>query len=304
MFYVPWRLQNPKARVKPRGPNDFLARRFNVSIDDNAFSVTMPRHRSMDGNPKVSPWSKYSTSTVDYDVGSEKYESWRVKVLLSRGWDFYGPNFTGDLGYVGCTISLMSPRELLYPKDQNAHNHVSLYHPRAFEAYIGDLLKVHYSDFDEQKEKQKWFAPVNWKPITQFGCPAVIFDVAPNRWAEFSDRFYRKLILPVSNLYLLNCSLVITRGGLIDHENGKQIKNIDDYIDFTPMIEFANKILQSFSYTMGPQSIEDMRKAQENLEDTSLCDTYPPFNWTDESADMPVPNIPLEKPKLAYGKNS
>jgi len=130
-----------------------------------------------------------------------------------RSWRFNGPLFSGSVGELSMRIALITPNE----PDQ----HVSFFRPKAFENGAADYLQYCYGK-DVFEGAQSWLAPVDWKVVSPWPCPAATFYARANAGSISSPNRY--FLFPVSDKHFIEVYFTLHRRGTgLQEEKDKQI---------------------------------------------------------------------------------
>lgn len=290
MFCVPWSLRDQSAPCSPCGPRFARAPVYSFCVDGTHIAIKAPRHRAGSYHDTISPRRNYSTDgndpqRVHWKDMSGGDDRWKFSPIIYRVWDFYGPMFVGRLGSV--YLSTYVARKNALPAD------VSLFHPRALEFVLADMLKyLYFDESDLDYGTQRWRAPVSWRPLRGELAGGVRFDVMPHGGYN-PGKMYRQQIMPISNEHLLAVALRFTRNIVFCEDDEGNSPHVDDWIDITPMLALADQVLDSVRVELSEAAGAQRRQALEGLADASLVSDFPPLMWDDEEAAKGAETVSL-----------
>lgn len=273
MFYWPFKLRTQTSYTVPKGPNFKWASVVKTSINGTDLSLATPSSRKIFDEEPVTPRKTIFLRNNDFRPDNIDKREWEYFRVIARSWSFNGPWFTGQAGALRLRVNVL--RRL------NHNPQVSYFHPRAFEATIADLMHFYHAGSPYYNKKiQRWYAPVDWTPLTNFPCVAAKFDAVINPDVGHPER-YRYLFLPISDEYLLRISARITRVLPFIHSSVEAEDDIDAWISEEPMKELADKILDSLRVQLSPEAEQQQAKALESLslEERVLIKEFPPLKW-------------------------
>lgn len=271
MFYFPLRLRDTKEPCTPRGPTFKSAKRYKIFFNDTEVRFRMPRHRSP-YEEAFKPSHYYDLIPYIFKFSNSNKNNWYYFSFLGREWVFYGPWFTGRQGSIDVLSYITYPATL--------SEDLSFFHPRVFENLVADYLSLTYKD-DAYNGKQRWFAPVNWRPLENFPCVAVTFDVMANRNAANSRQQEKFLVFPISERKLCIFRFSLSWNIFFD-ENDKPHPDQEKWIDISEMTKLADDVINSFQVTLSPEAKIQQEKALEGLTDRALVREFPPLKWGSE----------------------
>ena len=273
MFYWPYKLRRQTSYIIPRGPNFNRAPVIATTVNGTDISLKAPLNRSTSYLKPINPRKSLLLRDNDFKTFRIDEPGWEYFTLISRRWDFNGPWFTGRVGRLSLYANVM--RRINHSQD------VSFFHPRAFEATVSDLLTFHHAhETSRNKTVQDWLAPVDWEPLGGLGCIAARFYAATNTEVRRSERC-RYLFLPISDRYLLQISIPITRVLPFINSSVKPEADTDAWISEEPMKALADQILDSLQVRLSPEAEQQQAKALKNLtfEERVLIKEFPPLKW-------------------------
>ncbi len=288
MFHVPFRLREPKGLVVPKGPNFKRARKLTRTLGGTLLSFTLPKHSAIRSNDKpVIPSKEYrpiyreAFSPEDFERGLTDH--WRKAEYLYHSWAFNGPWFTGAVAELECRMSII--KVINYPDG------MSLFHPRALEAVIGDyitFMQGDHLDFTRQYV-QEFEAPLNWQPLTHLPVNAVRFKVVSQGFSPFRTKKHW-VLFPISDNLLVSVLFRPSRLKNLPREI------LDERVDEKPMLELMDSIINSIEVELSPEAQAQQEKALAGMEDVSLVKEYPLLKW--DNLD------PIEKAELLERENA
>lgn len=271
MFYVPYQFRQQKEFCVPRGPNFNSAPVIKTTVNGTEISLKIPRHKTATTRESKSPRRRYELDPYSFSSWGDDTPGWGYVRLFKRSWDFNGPWFTGKMANLIMNCGLLQLPE--------KKRDISLFHPRAFEATIAEMLTLlHGEHLSPHRQAQDWFAPVNWQPLSQLPSCAVRFDCTENR-AVASDRLERFLMMPVHDHYMLVMIFYIERGLCYIHSDIEPEDNKDDWISEEPMKTLADQVMGSLQVKLSPEAKAQQQKALAGLTETALVKEFAPLKW-------------------------
>ena len=273
MFYWPYKFRRQTVHLVPKSSGAAWLPQVKSCVNGNEVSIRVPRNKNRLHIKTINPRRVLTLRNNDFNRYVADKPEWEYFPLVARWLDFNGPWFTGTLGGLGVFVGVL--RQL------HSHPDVSLFHPRAFEATVSDLLRFYHGGspyFD--KTLQNWYAPVGWKPLEDFSCVAVKFDAITNPDVGRPER-HRYLVLPISDQYLLQVALPITRVLPFVSSSEEPEDDTDQWISEEPMKALADQILESLQVRLSPEAERQQAKALERLseEERKLVKEFPPLKW-------------------------
>jgi hypothetical protein len=261
MFYSSFKFNRQTQFLTPKGPSFKWAPTYTFNIDGTTISLKVPRHRhNGPTNPKTARRNihigPYSFDTFMLDT-----PGWQSSSILYRWWDFYGPNFTGEIGGSQMQAYLLRPSKL--------KEDVSFFHPRAFEGLIADLIPFYF-----QNNGHVWLAPMNWKPLRDKNNLCVQFDCTNAN--ELGDRFKRFFMMPMAKDYVFCMNISMDR-----NPNFEKTIPRDQWVDRTPFIELMDQVINSVQVKLSPQALAQQQEALKDLplEQRELVKDFAPLKW-------------------------
>lgn len=273
MFNWPYKLRSQTSYLVPKPQEGGWMSVVETCVNGTTIAIKVPRNKSRMSMKPISPAKAYSLRNNDFDRYITGSPEWEYFPLISRWLDFNGPWFTGTLGRLGVFVGVV--RQL------NQAPEISLFHPRAFELTIAELMKFcHGNEFSRNNTVQDWFAPVDWLPLPRYPCIAARFDALANSNVRRSER-RRYLFLPLTDYYLLQVSLPITRVMPLVTVNEELGDDTDAWISEEPMKALADQILDSLQVRLSPEAEQQQAKALERLSagERGLVKEFPPLKW-------------------------
>jgi hypothetical protein len=273
MFYLPFKLRSQTSYTVPKGPNFKWASVVKTCINGTHISLTTPSSRKVFEEEPVTPRKTIFLRNNDFKPDNLDNREWEYFTVIARSWSFNGPWFTGQAGALRLHVSVM--RRL------NHNPQVSYFHPRAFEATIADLMHFYHAGSPHYNKKiQRWYVPVDWTPLKNFPSVAAKFDAVRNPDVGRPER-YRYLFMPISDEYLLQVSMPITRVLPFIRSSAIPEDDTDKWISEEPMKELADQILNSLQVRLSPEAEQQQAKALErlSLEERVLVKEFPPLKW-------------------------
>lgn len=273
MFYLPLKLRSSKKLIIPRGPSFKKAKSYEINFDGTKLKFKAPKDSQKISNTGfLFPAKKISHGISFFNFGEspshpkELTEKWQHLRCYQSGWAFNGPWFTGTVSDL--KLSLTAYRIKNYPE------HVSLFHPRAFEKIIGDYLTFFYSEIASHSTKiQMYSAPLNWKAFDVGDVYGAHFKLAYTLTNRFSGSDLYFVFVPIDQRTLACFSFDTARRGLIPEAAHNKISSLE------PLYELMNNIIDSIKVELSPEAKRQKELAQEGLEDPSLVKDYPPIKW-------------------------
>ena len=253
----------------PKGPSFKRAGLIKFSIGGTEISLRAPRHKSQFAYKEaIQPPKECEYNHLMMKPVRQKRKQWLSHSLFMRSWRFNGPWFSGSVGELSMSISLITPSSF-YTK-------VSFFRPKAFESAIADFLKYCYGhDFFEGA--QSWLAPVDWGLVSSWPCPAATFYVRANAGSISSpDRYF---VFPVTDTHFIEVYFNLHRAGPGPQEEKDQV------ISISPLEKLSTDIMNSIQVKLSPEALAQQAKALEGLEDTSLSESFPPIKFTTPEQD-------------------
>lgn len=273
MFYWPYQFRHQTSFLVPKGPHFRRASAVSTCVNGSYISINLPSNQSRSHEKPINPEKNFSLRNNDFKACDVDHPGWEIFTLIGRKWDFNGSWFTGRLGRLSLRVNVV--RRLRHSPT------VSFFHPRAFEATISDLMSFyHGGTLHYDKTVQKWFAPINWQPLKGFPCIAARFEAVTNPEAGRPERCLY-LFLPISDEYLLQISMPITRVLPFIHSSVEPEDDTDAWISEEPMKELADQILDSLQVRLSPEAEQQQARAVERLsaEERALIKEFPPLKW-------------------------
>ncbi len=271
MFHVPLKLRAQTVPCSPRGPEFSKSQSVMFKIDGCEIAFRAPKHKAESHHTPINSIESYSTSRIQWKdlVGGK--DKWRSFCPQYRVWDFYGPMFSGRCASVSFSVNII--RQL------KPNNEISFFHPRVFESAISSILTdIHFSDLDREHQRQRWYSPVNWEPVENFPCCAVVFEVQPNK-KYFSGNMEKNLYFPISNDLLACMNFNVSRPGVVQADDEKNDISIDEWVDINPMISLVDDVMNSVELKLSKESEMLRDQAIVDLDDRALTKVFPPINW-------------------------
>ncbi|GAB2197633.1 hypothetical protein [Sessilibacter sp. MAH4] len=271
MFYVPYKFKSQDEPTTPKGPNFSRAPRIDISINGTMISLKVPRHRtSLRAGPFTSK-RQLNLSDEHFDYWDSSKSEWKVYKFVSRIWDFYGHNFMGGVGMLGCYGNVMLlPTQL---------KETSFFHPIFFESTISDYLHDFYCEHHDRyeiDEPYRWLyqAPVNWQ-VLNFGenVTGVQFDVAEDNDDHTGYRTTYVLI-PISNRMIIKFVFNIRKNINVSND-----MNIDKWINPQPFIELREQIIGSIKVELSEDAKKQRELALQGVATPKLSETFAPIDW-------------------------
>lgn len=273
MFHWPYQFRRQRTFIVPKGPAFKRAPTLITCINGSEISLAIPPSKSGSYEKPLNPPKMLSLRDNDFKTFRIDKPEWEYFALVVRKWDFNGPWFTGNLARLSMYANVM--------RRTRTNSEISFFHPRAFEATIADLMTFYHGhELSRSNTVQDWFAPVDWRPITHLPCIAVAFDVTANQKVRRSERC-RYLFLPLSDQYLLQISIPISRDLPFITSDTVPEDDTDAWISEEPMKELADQILDSLQVRLAPKAEQQQAKALErlSLEERGLVKEFPPLKW-------------------------
>ena len=272
-MHVKYKLRETNELVRPKGPNFSRAQTILCDFDGTVLSFKTPKHRPYYSNVKeYKPELHYNKIDIHQyfrcydDDNRETPNHLEHYHLFRRFWTFYGPWFTGTLAQLSMHITLIKPT--------NFEQEFSLYHPRAFEKFVGDYLTYINARHINDDGSFHYTTPVNWQPLTQLPTVAARLDVTPNKGAYTESTTYH-VFFTLSDQIMASVSFDTSRWPNIGKEK------LDKKVSEESMIELMNNIIDSFKLTLSDEAKQQQKSALAGLDDTSLIKHYPPLDWSD-----------------------
>ncbi|VAW63315.1 hypothetical protein MNBD_GAMMA10-1848 [hydrothermal vent metagenome] len=276
MFYLPFKFQELKEYTTPRGPNFKWGWPMNFTVNGNKIRLRAPFNRASGPfGPRGlhGPRPDYNLDGLYLSSIRSRDSTWGVLPIILKAWDFYGPWFTGKLARLDFSLNVIAPRDI---KEDSSY-----FHPRTFESAIADFLTYQYGH-DIFKDRQNWFAPVNWQPIESLPCIAARCEVAPNKRINGSDIKYHAFF-PITDQHLIVLSFIMGRKRIYI---GSERQDREISVNRAPVEELIANILNSIELTLTPETKELQRKAVEGLDDTSVTKSFLPLQWAGNTNDL------------------
>ena len=273
MFYWPYKFRRQTVHLVPKSPGAGWLSQVKSCVNGNEISIQVPGNKNRLYIKTINPRRVLTLRNNDFKRYVSDRPDWEYFPLVARWRDFNGPWFTGTLGGLGIFVGVL--RKIRPNPD------VSLFHPRTFEASIADFMKFcHGDEFSRNNTVQDWLAPVGWQSLQGFPCVAAKFDAITNPDVRRSERC-RYLFLPLSDQYLLEVSMPITRVLPFIHSSEEPEDDTDAWISEEPMKALADQILDSLQVRLSPEAEQQQAKALERLraEERGLVKEFPPLKW-------------------------
>lgn len=268
MFYTAFKLRSWTKPCIPKGPSYKSAKKNTISLSGTKLTLSYPRFRTKPHVEVVSPKKQYDLNSLGMIPYSDSNKNWLSSSILKGIWTFNGPMFLGWMANVECYVTIVKRAK---------KKEASLFHPRAFESALLELLAIQYPDRDEELfDQQLYHTPVNWSPIENVRPPAVRFLAKSNRKLRPNTPDHHHLYMTIGNEFLL--SICVYTWSEIKFVDGKRVKDNDYWLSPQPMDEFIEKLINSVTIELSSEANQQMIKAQEGLENTSLTEEFPPVN--------------------------
>jgi len=269
MFNWSLKLRQQTEYCVPQGPSFQRARPIQFSISGTEISLRAPRHNSnFSYKEAIQPRKENEYKHLMMRPARQHSKRWLHHNLFMRSWRFNGPWFSGFLGELSMRIALITPED----SDQQT----SLFRPKAFENGATDYLQYCYAK-DVFEGAQSWLAPVDWQVVSSWPCPAATFYVRANAGSISSPKRY--FLFPVTDKHFIEVYFNLHRGGA-----GLQEEK-DKHISLSTIEQLSTDIINSIQIKLSPEALAQQTKALEGLEDTQLCDSFPPIKFTTPEQD-------------------
>lgn len=268
MFNWSWKLRKQTGFISPKGPSFKWALPHYFSICGTRIKIKVPRHHTNMPVKSYDTFGNVDINNLDFETYERHGKKRRSALVLFREWRFYGPWFTGSMGSIkfsGSVIAALKPTPGL-----------NYFHPRALEAAISDYLTYYYGDeFSLDRQRQDWRAPMNWRQQPNFPCIAARFDVVHSDIEHKGPHSLLVFPLTKSHYFVFECNMsrppVFTRL--------KPEPALDDWIDPKPFLTLIDQVLNSVEIELSPQAKADQEEALRGLDDKELVKEFPPLKW-------------------------
>ncbi|WP_062261242.1 hypothetical protein [Endozoicomonas arenosclerae] len=261
--YSKLRLRDVDQPVSPKGPEASTYKTLRIDLAGNILEMIMPRH-----NPPSSSHSQVSPTTYKimqfgsrtFSTDSMPDQSWMYKTLLHRVWSFYGPWFTGILGDVSCSISIL--------EESDQKTGTSYFHPKVFEYSIYKYLTSLYENKTGSNIVE---APVKWEVLKTLPVPSASFYVLPTRKVS---GVIKKVIFPISDQHLVEIHFRFSRS------MWDRYHELHNLIDPEPMYQSVKTIISSLDLRLSSDSKKQLDEIKVSSSEILVTDTFPPINWS------------------------
>ena len=277
-MHVKYKLRETEELVHPKGPNFSSAQTIHSVFSGTRLSFKAPRNRPVDKRlTEIIPEKHYDEDDLkrqfhcfdnDFHDTQNHLEYFD---LFRRFWAFYGPWFTGTMGQLRMHITLIMP--------VNFDHEFSLFHPRAFEKFVGDYLTLIHGKPIDKEGNFNFTTPVKWQPLANWPTAAARLEVVPNKYA-YTTTTSHQLFFTLSDQIIANVKFEPNRYPNIPK------KELDKRVSEDSMLELMNNIIDSFQLTLSDEAKQQQQAALAGLEDTSLIKHYPPINWNEQAANL------------------
>jgi hypothetical protein len=271
MMHVKYKLREPKDLVTPKGPSFSRAKTITCDIDGTVIKFKAPKHRPMFPMDPIKPKREYKMDDIffrsTYSEGFSVSDNWEAYELFFRSWAFYGPWFTGALAKLNMFFGLVRPTN-------NENEDFSLFHPRAFENFVGDYLTHNYSMRKNElmNNRHEYIAPVNWQPLTGFPVVATRLEIRPD--IEVARHLVEYFVFfPIADKVMARIQFSPSQIFALSQ------KELDKRVSRSTMLELMENIIDSIHVELSPQAQAQQQAALAGLDDASLIKEFPPLNW-------------------------
>jgi hypothetical protein len=270
MFNFSWALRDQSGFTSPQGPSFKWALWHHIMLSDVHIKLKVPRHNTRLPVESYDIPGSVEIKNLDFKNYERHSKKQRSAAVIYREWEFYGPWFTGSMGginFSGSVISALKPTSGL-----------NYFHPRALEAAIAEYLAVDYShEFSPRDREQVWLAPVNWRQQPSFPCIAARFDVIRPRAPHFGP--YSYLIFPLTKTHYFVFECKMSRPPVFT--DIKPEPALNDWIDPQPFLTLIDQVLNSVRVELSPQAKADQEEALRGLveHEKELVKEFPPLKW-------------------------
>lgn len=273
MFYLPFELRNQTEYCTPKGPNFKSAPLKKFSVNGTYIQLRVPSHRTKLPTEPRHARQAYNLDKLHLDYCFTDKPQWRGLPILFRIWEFYGPWFTGRLGAISFSLTILRPN--------TTNDSVSFFHPRAFENALADYLTYyHGGSRTADQTAQALLAPVNWDPLVHLPCIGATFDAVENNKKMFlSGDMHRYMCFPISHHHFVCLTFHLTRNRFLPEKNEPR-KDADDWINIAPMKALVDQVINSVTVTLSSEAQAQQQSALQGIDDKSLTREFPPMKWS------------------------
>jgi len=279
MMHVRYKLREAKGLITPKGPSFSSAKTVACDIDGTVIKFKAPKHRPRYSNHEpVLPKRAYKLDDMffrsTYSEGFNVSDNWEAYELFHHTWAFYGPWFTGSLAELAMFCGLLRPIN-------NKNNDFSLFHPRAFENFVGDYLTHNYSTRRNElmNNRHEYIAPVNWQPLTGFPVVATRLELRPDiEVARHRVEYF--VFFPIADKVMARIQFSPSQFLALSQEE------LDKRVNRSSMLELMENIINSIQIELSPQALAQQKSALAGLDDASLIKEFPPLNWQANTAQQ------------------
>lgn len=276
MMNLPFQLCESNDLIIPKGPSFEAARTIVTKIDGTRIKFRAPKHKPRRASYEPTmPSTSYSSKDVNYRIDrGDKINvpyDWAHFRLFEHSWIFNGPWFSGTRAHLDMYVDLAKP--VNYPNQG-----MSLFHPRAFEQFVGDYLTYHFAGGISENSEGKCYriAPVDWQPFTSVPVIAAKFKVVSDQ-SVITWTPKHNLVFPISNELMVVISFEPNQLVNISPQEER-----DKRVSASTMIELIEDIISSLEIELSPEAKVQQEAATKDLEDTSLISDYPPLDWNSD----------------------
>lgn len=260
--YSALRLRSPQSPVTLEGPGTNSLRPVKLTLGGNILSFCAPKHR-----PHKSSFEQISpTNFNSMDFGSRDFsehimpdQSWKSRTCFLRAWRFCGPWFTGVLGRVSMSISILEPSKL--------NKDTSFFHPKVLENTIFNYLSSEHAHKDKANRVE---APVDWEPLMPFSVPAARFSIKPKHQTNGTQQ---SIILPISDTHLIEIYFRFSYSYWDDETSSRKL------LDPQPLHELADQIISTLQLELSETSQAQLDRVMAEFPDMKLTETFAPIDW-------------------------
>ncbi len=211
-------------------------------------------------------------------------DCWGSIGLLGRMWAFYGPWMTGCKGELSLSMSVIGRFE------DFAFDKISFFNPKAFEAVLVRYLNDRYGHKnweDDMAHIPRYYGPIDWQSHTHLPVPSASFKIY-RRGEDVGDLALPDwlFVFPITEKYFVEVCFA--------QEFYSWDEKGDVAFDTGPLQELQDKIFNSITLELGPETQAKVDQIQAEVGNMQLCKEFAPLKWPTNI----YPPEPTEAPEI------
>lgn len=266
--YFPLKLRQPDQNEAIRGPYFSSLKDITLKVSGNTLRFQTPRHQPKYDYIPVCVKSRDGIESPFRLINGSANKTWISAIIFGRAYSFWYQWFGGHKGDLNFDISIIKRH------DKHVFNGFSLLHPRGFEYAITNYLNTLYG-FKDSLGKATYQAPINWRTHSNLPVFSASFDIKPSN----ESLLY---VFPISHRHFVKMEFAYI--GI-----GDKLRQ--------QMEALANRIIDSVTLELGPETQSQWDEISAQCADMSLCEEFPPLKWPIKREEIEnVSTINLEPP--------